>query len=146
MEAIRRTRREENNREPLGSASSVFYLRRRTAEGIEKAVPSSIFKSAGTHGEEEPTAAYYSAGDCSICLQELEEGQRVRRLPACSHTFHAPCIDRWFARLLTGDRPSCSCPRCRALVAIPSQWTQSQEVLEKFQYYRNEMFLTSFQT
>ncbi|MCO5606762.1 hypothetical protein L7F22_060952 [Adiantum nelumboides] len=52
--------------------------------------------------------------DCSICLEDLREGERVRRLPACGHTFHARCIDLWFADFAS------SCPCCRATVSLPT--------------------------
>ncbi|XP_020676759.1 RING-H2 finger protein ATL74-like [Dendrobium catenatum] len=47
------------------------------------------------------------AGECSVCLSELVDGDEVRRLPACKHVFHVGCIDVW---LLRHD----NCPLCRA--------------------------------
>ncbi|BAF19276.1 RING-H2 finger protein ATL52 [Oryza sativa Japonica Group] len=46
-------------------------------------------------------------GDCAVCLEELEAGDRCRRLPRCEHSFHAPCVDSWL-------RKSRWCPVCRA--------------------------------
>ncbi|XP_028755083.1 RING-H2 finger protein ATL79-like [Neltuma alba] len=44
---------------------------------------------------------------CAVCLGDFEEGEEVRTLPECSHSFHVPCIDMWlFSRL--------NCPVCRA--------------------------------
>ncbi|KAK8935912.1 RING-H2 finger protein ATL45 [Platanthera zijinensis] len=55
------------------------------------------------------SAAIYGGGseqECSVCLAELEEGEKVKVIPVCGHIFHPACIDRWFAT-------SCSCPLCR---------------------------------
>ncbi|KDP33890.1 hypothetical protein JCGZ_07461 [Jatropha curcas] len=52
--------------------------------------------------------------ECSVCLSVFEEGEEVRRLPDCSHSFHAPCIDMWLYS-------HSDCPLCRARVdPIPS--------------------------
>lgn len=60
-----------------------------------------------------PVAAYGSASaikildtDCTICLGEFEEGERVRVLPKCNHGFHVRCIDPWLVS-------HSSCPTCR---------------------------------
>lgn len=43
---------------------------------------------------------------CSICLCEFEESDRVRVLP-CTHVYHRNCIDKWFDE-------SVKCPVCNA--------------------------------
>lgn len=45
-------------------------------------------------------------GECSVCLSEFEEGDVVRTLPECLHSFHVDCIDMW----LYSHR---NCPMCR---------------------------------
>ena len=42
---------------------------------------------------------------CAVCLSELSEGERVRRLPKCCHVFHVACIDSWLER-------RARCPLC----------------------------------
>ncbi|PON34959.1 43kDa postsynaptic protein [Parasponia andersonii] len=60
-----------------------------------------------------PVAAYGASSgikiidtDCTICLGEFEEGDKVRVLPKCSHGFHVRCIDPWLVS-------HSSCPTCR---------------------------------
>ncbi|KAJ4905340.1 RING/U-box superfamily protein [Raphanus sativus] len=47
---------------------------------------------------------------CVVCLQEAEEGDKMRRLTICGHCFHADCIDPWLGEI------SSTCPLCRAEV------------------------------
>ncbi|KAL5569632.1 hypothetical protein UlMin_026207 [Ulmus minor] len=59
-----------------------------------------------------PIAVYGTSGikildtDCTICLGEFENGDKVRVLPKCCHGFHVRCIDPWLAS-------HSSCPTCR---------------------------------
>ncbi|CAA7033362.1 unnamed protein product [Microthlaspi erraticum] len=59
-----------------------------------------------------PVAEYGRSGveiaatECAICLGEFAEGERVRVLPACNHSFHMSCIDTWLVS-------HSSCPNCR---------------------------------
>ncbi|TKY58462.1 RING-H2 finger protein ATL16 [Spatholobus suberectus] len=60
-----------------------------------------------TEGEED--------GTCAVCLGDFEEGEELRTLPECMHSFHVPCIDMWL-------NSHSSCPVCRAdaTAAMPS--------------------------
>ncbi|CAK8538808.1 unnamed protein product [Lathyrus sativus] len=51
----------------------------------------------------------YNDSCCSICFQDLEDGELVRVLPKCSHVYHLECIDKWL--LQQG-----SCPICRTYI------------------------------
>ena len=44
---------------------------------------------------------------CAVCLSEFEEGEELRTLPECLHSFHVQCIDMWLFSHAT-------CPICRA--------------------------------
>ncbi|XP_076898876.1 RING-H2 finger protein ATL3-like [Bidens hawaiensis] len=48
--------------------------------------------------------------ECSVCLTELEQGEKTRVLPKCNHAFHVECIDMWFHSHST-------CPICRNSVS-----------------------------
>ncbi|CAH8323512.1 unnamed protein product [Eruca vesicaria subsp. sativa] len=60
-----------------------------------------------------------SLSDCSVCISEFEEGELVRVLPGCKHTFHVECIDMWFHSHST-------CPLCRSLVELPATTVEEQ--------------------
>lgn len=48
-------------------------------------------------------------GFCTICQDDLAEGERVRAIRACQHLFHSRCLDPWL--ISKGD-----CPLCRTSV------------------------------
>ena len=59
--------------------------------------------------EKLPTKIYEKTDgedNCNICLSELVQGEEVRTLPNCVHTFHKKCIDEWLVINKT-------CPVCR---------------------------------
>uniref|UniRef100_A0A7S4PTF4 RING-type domain-containing protein n=1 Tax=Alexandrium monilatum TaxID=311494 RepID=A0A7S4PTF4_9DINO len=52
-------------------------------------------------------AAPPRAGECSVCLQGLDDGAPLKRLPCeGAHVFHERCLRQWFERQPT-------CPTCR---------------------------------
>lgn len=49
--------------------------------------------------------------ECSVCLSEFRQGEKGKKLPECSHSFHVGCIDAWFCSHST-------CPLCRSNVVL----------------------------
>ncbi|PKA51932.1 RING-H2 finger protein ATL51 [Apostasia shenzhenica] len=68
--------------------------------------------------------------ECSVCLTAFREGEKVRQLPACRHSFHAPCIDMWLYS-------HSSCPFCRAIVLQIPPGCQKGAAIEQQQVLQN---------
>ncbi|KAF8396766.1 hypothetical protein HHK36_018398 [Tetracentron sinense] len=54
---------------------------------------------------------------CAVCLSEFEEGEELRTLPDCMHSFHVSCIDMWLYS-------HTNCPLCRTDTTLPPQLLQ----------------------
>lgn len=61
-----------------------------------------------------PIIQYTACSDCSstvieccICLGIFQDGDKLKVLPTCQHSYHSDCVDRWL-------RNQSNCPLCRA--------------------------------
>jgi hypothetical protein len=52
--------------------------------------------------------------NCAICQDRMRQGELVRKLTACEHSFHRACVDNWLLRR------SVRCPTCRHDVREPT--------------------------
>lgn len=78
-------------------------------------------KEAGGANQEQLKTSDY---ECAVCLSVFEDGEDVRELPRCKHSFHAQCIDMWLYSHF-------DCPLCRAPVepgVLPHQHRDSFEI------------------
>ena len=49
--------------------------------------------------------------NCTVCLEEINEGDIVRKIKKCGHMFHLKCADTWFKEHI-------KCPYCRQDIRI----------------------------
>jgi len=77
--------------------------------------------------------AYSSYTSCSICIDDLQQGEELILLQHCGHFFHPQCIGPW----LTKKRANC--PLCQMSVShnvrqSPQSQSQSQQQSNLFRY------------
>jgi len=67
-----------------------------------KTVSSDVFSSFPTSTFSKDKREVFS-DCCSICMCEYEEGEQLKTIPVCSHTFHSECLQQW----LLGSSRNC---------------------------------------
>jgi len=94
---IRRLRRRRQRRATTTPSSSVV-------EKLLESIPDVAYQELpGGDSDRE---------SCVICVTPYEAGEACSVLPACKHLFHKACVAKWL-------RVRCTCPLCRAAVALP---------------------------
>ncbi|CAN6231050.1 unnamed protein product [Urochloa humidicola] len=110
---------------PFGGASTrgwpwQWRHRARSAAARRRAAgasPAGCSCSRGAAPADVPPAFAYECPDgsdkpagagamCAVCLEDVQRGESVRRMPACGHVFHKECVDMWLESHAT-------CPLCR---------------------------------
>ncbi|KAK9677881.1 hypothetical protein RND81_11G173800 [Saponaria officinalis] len=90
---------------PLFESSDGFFVY--SPYGLDDSVinniPLTIFK---------PCKLGWFEVDCAVCLINFEDGDYMRTLPHCCHSFHVDCIDVWL-------RSHATCPLCRSGALFP---------------------------
>ena len=101
---------------PLYESSDGFYVYSPYGldESVIKNIPLSIYKLPKSSKSLSSKLGFSEEEfhDCAVCLLEFEDGDYIRTLPVCSHSFHVDCIDIWL-------RSHATCPLCRAGVLVP---------------------------
>lgn len=77
------------------------------AENAQRGCVRSIDGGRGFHFSGTVRAGDVGVDCCSICLENVEDGERLVQL-RCGHAFHCSCIARWMKQ--QGSR--CVCPLC----------------------------------
>lgn len=93
-------RRQMNEANPDGP--SLQFHSQALESSITQSLPISQFKKNNEEQNQMHT-------DCAVCLGEFEEGEWLKHLPNCTHTFHVSRIDTWF-------QSHSNCSLCRAHV------------------------------
>ncbi|XP_062201903.1 RING-H2 finger protein ATL64-like [Phragmites australis] len=82
----------------------------RGAAGLDEAVlagyPTLVYSSP-PHEEDEEDSGAGDTARCAVCLVDYADGDELRLMPDCRHSFHQRCVDQWLRQ-----RPTC--PVCRA--------------------------------
>ncbi|XP_027368516.1 RING-H2 finger protein ATL66-like [Abrus precatorius] len=53
--------------------------------------------------------------ECCICLSAFVDGEKLKVLPGCDHSFHCECVDKWLVN-------HSNCPLCRASLKFDSSF------------------------
>nr|GMD81953.1 RING-H2 finger protein ATL16-like [Ipomoea batatas] len=68
-----------------------------------ESIPTYEFKRAGERNSS-------CECECAVCLNEFQEGEKLRVIPHCGHGFHIDCIDVWLIN-------NANCPLCRNCIS-----------------------------
>ncbi|KAL3830470.1 hypothetical protein ACJIZ3_019272 [Penstemon smallii] len=65
------------------------------------------------------------SSECVICLSEISDGEVVREIHECKHSFHGNCLDQWLR-----CEGAATCPLCRRVV-LPLDMVEEYERMQK---------------
>ncbi|KAK2373656.1 RING/U-box superfamily protein [Trifolium repens] len=101
---------------------------RRGAGSLDESTSISVADSIPTHKYHKRSKVDVvsddEGGTCAVCLGDFEEGEELKTMPECLHSFHVPCIDLWL-------NSHSSCPICRASAApSPAMNIEHQHMID----------------
>jgi len=105
------------------SLSSILpLLRSYTPRAATTAAGTGLYEDVVVHASQdiingastETTLLLDMDDNCAICQDRMRQGELVRKLTACEHSFHRACVDNWLLRR------SVRCPTCRHDVREPT--------------------------
>ncbi|GAV61462.1 zf-RING_2 domain-containing protein [Cephalotus follicularis] len=81
-------------------------------ESVIRSIPIFQFKKGGDNVREIGERRFC---ECSVCLNEFQEDEKLRIIPYCGHVFHIDCIDIWL-------QSSANCPLCRTSISSTTRF------------------------
>jgi len=99
------------------------------SQGLSSGVAEECNSSASSPDSSTRKALYTTtiSTTCSICIDEFEQGEKIRLLPRCGHGYHTECILPWLT-----ERQGC-CPLCKTSVLEKDVDNQQRDVNESQQ-------------
>ncbi|CAI9778848.1 unnamed protein product [Fraxinus pennsylvanica] len=85
---------------------SMIYSPEIEKRGLDEAAIRSIPLFQYRKGIGKDKLAEGSYTDCTVCLNEFQEDEKLRIIPNCGHVFHIDCLDIWLQK-------NANCPLCR---------------------------------
>ncbi|CAN8247810.1 unnamed protein product [Cochlearia groenlandica] len=110
------SRRRRNGQDPL-MVYSPEIRNRGLDESVIRAIP--ILKFKKTRDQNEDVLIGGEDQECSVCLSEFREEEKLRIIPNCSHLFHIDCIDVWL-------QYNANCPMCRTRVSCDPSYVSDR--------------------
>ncbi|KAL1191295.1 RING-H2 finger protein ATL16 [Cardamine amara subsp. amara] len=113
------SRRRRNNQDPL-MVYSPELRNRGLDESVIRAIPIFKFKKR-IDGDNDENGSVFKEGEeksfqeCSVCLNEFQDEEKLRIIPNCCHLFHIDCIDVWL-------QYNANCPMCRTRVSCDTSF------------------------